>query len=114
MWGKNKKHPKVLDLLDLLADRGGFEPPIRFERIHAFQACAFNHSATCPFLLQPAILASTGKRQHPLDITGDRVHLEINPLADLEILQGRHGNRVRNQIDTESRSVSQVLNTVDR
>ena len=32
----------------LVADRGGFEPPIRYERIHAFQACAFNHSATCP------------------------------------------------------------------
>src|SRR5690606_24685327 len=31
-----------------LADRGGFEPPIRYSRIHAFQACAFNHSATCP------------------------------------------------------------------
>ena len=37
-----------LDLLDILADRGGFEPPIRYERIHAFQACAFNRSATCP------------------------------------------------------------------
>src|SRR5690606_13300353 len=33
-----------------LADRGGFEPPIRLSRIHAFQACAFNHSATCPDL----------------------------------------------------------------
>ena len=32
----------------VLADRGGFEPPIRYERIHAFQACAFNRSATCP------------------------------------------------------------------
>ncbi len=31
-----------------MADRGGFEPPIRYERIHAFQACAFNRSATCP------------------------------------------------------------------
>src|SRR5690606_17938770 len=31
-----------------VADRGGFEPPIRYSRIHAFQACAFNHSATCP------------------------------------------------------------------
>src|SRR6185312_2761290 len=32
----------------LLADKRGFEPLIRYERIHAFQACAFNHSATCP------------------------------------------------------------------
>src|SRR3546814_1549214 len=35
-------------LEELLADRGGFEPPIRYSRIHAFQACAFNRSATCP------------------------------------------------------------------
>ena len=66
-----------------MADRGGFEPPIRFERIHAFQACAFNRSATCPFSLQPAILALTGKRQHPLDITRNRINLEIDPLAHL-------------------------------
>ena len=35
---------------NLLAGRGGFEPPIRYKRIHAFQACAFNRSATCPTL----------------------------------------------------------------
>ena len=29
-----------------LAERKGFEPSIRFWRIHAFQACAFDHSAT--------------------------------------------------------------------
>ncbi len=28
-------------------ERGGFEPPLRFRK-HAFQACAFNHSATSP------------------------------------------------------------------
>ena len=32
-----------------MADEGGFEPPIRFWRIHTFQACAFNHSATRPY-----------------------------------------------------------------
>ena len=31
------------------AERGGFEPPIRFRRIHAFQACLFNHSSISPF-----------------------------------------------------------------
>ena len=31
-----------------LAEREGFEPSIRGYRIHAFQACAFNHSATSP------------------------------------------------------------------
>ena len=29
-----------------LAERKGFEPSIRYKRIHAFQACALNHSAT--------------------------------------------------------------------
>ena len=29
-----------------LAERKGFEPSIRYERIHAFQACDFNHSST--------------------------------------------------------------------
>ena len=31
------------------AEGGGFEPPIRFWRIHAFQACLFNHSSISPF-----------------------------------------------------------------
>ncbi len=31
-----------------LAVREGFEPSIRYSRIHAFQACSFNHSDTSP------------------------------------------------------------------
>jgi hypothetical protein len=31
-----------------MAERGGFEPPLRFRK-HAFQACAFSHSATSPY-----------------------------------------------------------------
>jgi hypothetical protein len=31
------------------AERKGFEPPIHFRRIHAFQACSLNHSDTSPF-----------------------------------------------------------------
>ena len=30
----------------IIAERKGFEPSIRFWRIHTFQACAFDHSAT--------------------------------------------------------------------
>ena len=30
------------------AERVGFEPTLRYERKHAFQACAFSHSATSP------------------------------------------------------------------
>lgn len=32
------------------AERGGFEPPIRFWRIHAFQACLLSHSSISPQL----------------------------------------------------------------
>ncbi len=34
------------------AERMGFEPMMRFRRIHAFQACAFDHSATSPVSFQ--------------------------------------------------------------
>ena len=98
---------------NLLADRGGFEPPIRFERIHAFQACAFNRSATCPFSLQPAILALTGQRQHTLNITGNCVDFEVDPLTDCEVLQGRDSNRMWNQINAELCSTRQILDAVD-
>ena len=30
------------------AERVGFEPTLRYKRKHAFQACAFSHSATSP------------------------------------------------------------------
>ena len=33
------------------AERTGFEPVIRFRRIHAFQACLFNHSSISPSLI---------------------------------------------------------------
>src|SRR5471030_286242 len=36
-----------------LAERGGFEPPIGYEPIHAFQACDFNHSSTSPASFLP-------------------------------------------------------------
>ena len=36
-------------LLTNKAERTGFEPVIRFWRIHAFQACLFNHSSTFPY-----------------------------------------------------------------
>ena len=34
----------------LLAEKAGFEPAIRFWRIHAFQACLFNHSSISPLI----------------------------------------------------------------
>ena len=37
------------NFLEKMEEGKGFEPSIRYERIHAFQACALNHSATPPF-----------------------------------------------------------------
>ena len=34
--------------LVLLAERGGFEPPVGYEPTHAFQACDLNHSSISP------------------------------------------------------------------
>ncbi len=39
--------PKVGSTEYNLAERRGFEPPVRF-RTHAFQACTFDHSDTSP------------------------------------------------------------------
>ena len=45
-------------LMQILAEREGFEPSIREHRIHTFQACAFDRSATSP--TRAAIIASAG------------------------------------------------------
>ena len=43
---------KSLSIKDLwVAEQEGFEPSIRGYRIHTFQACAFDHSATAPLIL---------------------------------------------------------------
>ena len=49
----------------VMAEREGFEPSIRC-RIHTFQACAFDHSATSPWarsLAQPYRLDEQATRQ---------------------------------------------------
>ena len=38
--------------IEMLAEREGFEPSIRFWRILTFQASAFDHSATAPHALE--------------------------------------------------------------
>ena len=43
----NKK-TNPMGWLFYLAERVGFEPTRRYERLHAFQACAIDHSATSP------------------------------------------------------------------
>ena len=39
---------RVKSLAQYLAERGGFEPPVRYHRTLAFQASTLNHSATSP------------------------------------------------------------------
>ena len=56
---KQEKHLGHIDMINALRDYGvsslqkdaervGFEPTLRYKRKHAFQACAFSHSATSP------------------------------------------------------------------
>ncbi len=40
---------EVLHDIPPFAESEGFEPSIRFWRIHTFQACAFDHSANSPY-----------------------------------------------------------------
>ena len=37
-------------LNSFLAEREGFEPSVRYQRTHAFQACALSRSAISPYL----------------------------------------------------------------
>ena len=54
--GENNKAPRFyLGALNP-AERTGFEPANRFCRLHAFQACLFNHSSTSPFVFAAAKL----------------------------------------------------------
>ena len=46
---------EVGDGLFVFAERGGFEPPIPFRGIHAFQACLYNHSSISPLGLKRAV-----------------------------------------------------------
>ena len=48
MWDTTKKRPERRLFTGFLAERGGFEPPIGYEPIHAFQACDLNHSSISP------------------------------------------------------------------
>ena len=52
--GFKKKASSCLEALNPInpAERTGFEPANRFCRLHAFQACLFNHSSTSPNCLR--------------------------------------------------------------
>jgi hypothetical protein len=46
------------------AERGGFEPPLHYCK-HAFQACAFSHSATSPMVKKnPARFSADGRQRY--------------------------------------------------
>jgi hypothetical protein len=38
----------ILIINDLMAEKGGFEPPLGYYPKHAFQACDLNRSSTSP------------------------------------------------------------------
>ncbi len=60
--GRYKRKKPVLSyrlLSEMMAVRGGFEPPIRC-RIHTFQACSFSHSDTSPHCLAATLLGVNG------------------------------------------------------
>ena len=46
-------------IIYIKAERGGFEPPNRFCRLHAFQACLFSHSSTFPYSEELFLIAAT-------------------------------------------------------
>ena len=46
--GRKQKRTYKICKFVIFAERGGFEPPIPFRGIHAFQACLFNHSSISP------------------------------------------------------------------
>src|SRR3569623_1679949 len=50
------KRPPVWRPRVSLAERGGFEAPIGYEPIHAFQACDLNHSSISPASCFAALL----------------------------------------------------------
>ena len=66
--GKNKKVPRQnLGTYIKNAERTGFEPANRFCRLHAFQACLFNHSSTSPkntLQSQNCVCGCKGTKKH--------------------------------------------------
>lgn len=64
-----------------LAEREGFEPSIRYKRIHTFQACAFSHSA-----ISPNFVSRRFQRRKPLSarIVGKAARLIKNLLENIQ------------------------------
>ena len=77
---KQKNRPPEGGLFfGFLAERGGFEPPIGYEPIHAFQACDLNHSSISPdgftnALVREAAYYSKDSRQYKCILSSPRSH----------------------------------------
>ena len=48
-----KKKTLTVDFWNVVAERGGFEPPSGYYPEHAFQACDLNHSSISPWKSSP-------------------------------------------------------------
>lgn len=66
---------------DLVAEREGFEPSIRFCRILTFQASAFDHSATAPHRWGSALAPIAGVRPA---LNANAVSLDLPKMAILQ------------------------------
>ncbi len=63
LWGRGIKKTAQLRCFSFccFAERKGFEPLVPFWSTHAFQACAFDHSATSPERLPLRVWSSGGE-----------------------------------------------------
>ena len=64
-----------------MAERGGFEPPVREARTTAFEAAAFNRSAISPWKvgLYPKFAYEKGCSQRRMATVSGKNHGEITP-----------------------------------
>ncbi len=80
-----------------VAEQEGFEPSIRGYRIHTFQACAFDHSATAPrvlFALPLRCLSAGSPGQRPCASSHEWTSLQGDPSCSRWAAQSNYGKRV--------------------
>jgi hypothetical protein len=70
--GKEKKPGAFAPGFFFDTDGVGFEPTVRYERTHTFQACALNHSATRPRSWNVNSLRGRSKPLRELPVGGSR------------------------------------------
>src|ERR1019366_6618580 len=59
------------------------------------------------------LFAAAGGPEHPLDVAGDEIDLEVDLAADLHVAQARALHRVRDQVDAELARRLRIDDAVD-